>query len=318
MPKKLNFEDFINQSKTHHGDKYDYSRSVYVNAKTKIEIICPSHGSFYQIPDSHKKCGCPKCGSQLAASKQKLEKDEVIAQFIEIHGHKYDYSLVDYKNNSSLLTIICKVHGEFHLSAHKHKNGRGCQECGKSERLDKFKKVMSGKPSPKRLSYDDFLLRATSKHNGKYSYEPNLNFLGSKSLVSIICPEHGKFERVAEKHLIGRGCPHCKRSKQYSNISLTWLKSLGINLIYEYRLPDWPTKKVDAYDPITNTIFQFHGDYWHGNPTRHNREDINKTCGVTFGQLYDSTIQSDEKLISMGYSLVVMWESEWKSHITKT
>jgi len=53
---------FIEKSKKIHGDKYDYSLSDYYLAKTKIKIICPEHGIFYQEPRHHiRGVGCPKC-----------------------------------------------------------------------------------------------------------------------------------------------------------------------------------------------------------------------------------------------------------------
>lgn len=45
-----------------HNNRYDYSRVVFCDAKTKVEIICPEHGSFFQRKDSHVKgAGCKKC-----------------------------------------------------------------------------------------------------------------------------------------------------------------------------------------------------------------------------------------------------------------
>ena len=56
-------ETFIQKALTKHGEQYDYSRVVYVNNKTPVEIICPEHGVFYQRPDSHLVGkGCPFCG----------------------------------------------------------------------------------------------------------------------------------------------------------------------------------------------------------------------------------------------------------------
>lgn len=55
-------EKFIEKAKSVHGDKYDYSKSVYVGTKQPIEIICKKHGSFFQTPNDHlSKKGCPKC-----------------------------------------------------------------------------------------------------------------------------------------------------------------------------------------------------------------------------------------------------------------
>ena len=62
MPKKLTQEEFINRAKEKHGDKYDYSKVNYINSSTKICIICPIHGEFWQAPLDHLKYkGCKLC-----------------------------------------------------------------------------------------------------------------------------------------------------------------------------------------------------------------------------------------------------------------
>ena len=62
--KRLTTDEFIRRAKDIHGNKYDYSKSVYVNAVTKVCIICPEHGEFWQLPNNHLKgCGCPKCSN---------------------------------------------------------------------------------------------------------------------------------------------------------------------------------------------------------------------------------------------------------------
>ena len=60
--KKSNNEDFIDKSRSVHGYLFDYSHVNYVNARSKVKIICPTHGSFYQIPCHHLSGhGCPGC-----------------------------------------------------------------------------------------------------------------------------------------------------------------------------------------------------------------------------------------------------------------
>ena len=64
--KKLTTEDFISKAREVHGDKYDYSKTEYVNNKTPICIICPEHGEFKQTPYPHLRgCGCAKCGEKV-------------------------------------------------------------------------------------------------------------------------------------------------------------------------------------------------------------------------------------------------------------
>ena len=63
MPKKLTLEQFIEKAKTIYGNKYNYSNFKYVNYKTKGEIICKKHGSFFKTPEKFlvQKEKCPKC-----------------------------------------------------------------------------------------------------------------------------------------------------------------------------------------------------------------------------------------------------------------
>lgn len=56
-------EEWIERARQVHGDKYDYSQTVYVNQRTNVKIICPIHGLFEQKADSHiRGCGCRLCG----------------------------------------------------------------------------------------------------------------------------------------------------------------------------------------------------------------------------------------------------------------
>ena len=93
MPKRLTQEEFILKSKKIHGDKYDYSKVSYINNRTKVCIICPEHGEFWMIPDSHlRKRGCPMCGTRAAQMKNRLTQEEFIKRAKEIHKNKYDYT----------------------------------------------------------------------------------------------------------------------------------------------------------------------------------------------------------------------------------
>ena len=62
MPKKLTTEQFVAKAREIHGDKYDYSKVVYVNAKTKVCVTCKEHGDFWITADdfTHGK-GCRTC-----------------------------------------------------------------------------------------------------------------------------------------------------------------------------------------------------------------------------------------------------------------
>ena len=53
MAKKLTTQEFIKRAKQTHSNKYDYSKTNYVNSQTKIIIICKIHNEFLQKPNNH-------------------------------------------------------------------------------------------------------------------------------------------------------------------------------------------------------------------------------------------------------------------------
>ena len=116
------------KSSGHWNDNYNYSKVEYVGAKTNVIIICPIHGEFLQTPNKHviNKRGCQICGGTKL-----ITKDEFLKRAKLIHGDKYDYSKVIYKDFDTKLKIICPIHGEFLQKPIKHITAKhGCYKCG--------------------------------------------------------------------------------------------------------------------------------------------------------------------------------------------
>lgn len=85
----LTTEDFIEKARKIHGDKYNYSKVNYVNNHTKVCIICPEHGEFWQKPNAHLNGnGCPKCCGRNKTT------EEFIKEAKNKYGDKYDLSLI--------------------------------------------------------------------------------------------------------------------------------------------------------------------------------------------------------------------------------
>ncbi len=195
---KLSLSDVIKQFKEVHGDRYDYSKVIYINTNSKVEIICSKHGSFYKKPSKHKLgAGCPDCKKIEHGNKLRLSTEDVIKQFKEVHGDKFDYSLVDYKTTHTKVKIICSVHGEFEQSPSAHKNGFGCAKCaGKGQ-----------------LSTEEVIKQFREIHGNKYDYSL-VDYTKHENKLKIICPEHGEFEQSASSHKAGSGCPVCGGTQQ--------------------------------------------------------------------------------------------------------
>ena len=250
MNKKLTKEEFIEKAKKIHGDKYDYSKvELTGNNKTKVCIICPEHGEFWQKQNAHL-CGqgCQKCYGN-----KKLTKEEFIEKAKQIHGEKYDYSKVEYKNNHTKVCIICPEHGEFWQLPSSHLQGHACQKCS----LKKLSKINS-------LGLENFIKKAKKVHGDKYDYS-KVNYINNKTKVCIICPEHGEFWQKPNDHLNGCGCQICSL---YENIQENKLFELLVKkfsiLVERQKKFKWLKHinllKLDFYLPDYNIAIEYQGE----------------------------------------------------------
>jgi hypothetical protein len=143
---------FIDKAKIKHKDKYNYSQSIITNSKTKIKIICPSHGIFEQTPNDHLNgYGCPDCGGT-----KKLTTDKFIDKAKQIHADRYDYSICEYKTTKTKLKLICPTHGEFEVTPNNHLNGKGCRQCGLNNGVWSYS--LWEQKGLKSINYDSFKL----------------------------------------------------------------------------------------------------------------------------------------------------------------
>jgi hypothetical protein len=189
---------FVQRAQAVHGKKYDYSKTTYTDARSKLKIICRKHGPFSQVANSHLRgIGCPICGAeQRGRSKTARAAAEFIGNAKKIHGDKYDYSLVKYEKASKKVRLVCKKHGPWLQTPNNHLRGNGCPACAVVTRRNIFLHTKR-----------DFIKRARAAHGNKYSYPGS--YTDSNTRIRIRCPIHGEFEQVAATHLSGRGCRKC-------------------------------------------------------------------------------------------------------------
>lgn len=141
--KTKTLSQFISEAKSIHGDKYDYSKTKYTKLKSKVVIICPTHGEFEQIPKSHLSGGgCLKCGRQTCGDQSRLTTETFIERAKEIHNNFYDYSESVYISSSQKIKIICPIHGLFEQNAKHHSVGVGCPICKESKGEKEVRKFL--------------------------------------------------------------------------------------------------------------------------------------------------------------------------------
>ena len=151
---------------------------------------------------------------------KKFTTYDFIKRAKEVHGEKYDYSLVEYKTDKIKVKIICPEHGILMQSPNVHYN-HGCKKCSDSNR---------------NLTLSEFINRSKTKHNNKYDYSLSY-YTDANSIVKIICPEHGIFEQIAFSHYgKGYGCQKCSNSDPKNTLEFIKKAKLAHGAKYDYSL----------------------------------------------------------------------------------
>lgn len=259
---QLTTEKFIEKSREVHGNKYNYSNVNYTNNNTKVCIVCPEHGEFWQRPSSHLNgCGCPKCANQKISVKHLSNTEEFIEKAHKFHGDKYDYSKVKYINSTTPVCIICPEHGEFWQTPNNHLKNEGCQKCYDDKR-----------GVSQRLTTEEFIKKANEIHKDKYDYS-KVNYINCNTKVCIVCHkkdkygnEHGEFWQRPDHHLTSKcGCPKCQDKHLEEEIRSLLIKN-KINFEQEKTF-DWLSNSetnyhqyLDFYLPDYNIAIECQGE----------------------------------------------------------
>ena len=196
MPRFMDTALFIEKAKKVHGEKYDYSKVNYVDAKTKVTIMCPKHGEFEVTPNSHLNGnGCKECAKELTKEKLGISKEEFIRRATEKFGDKFDYSNIDYKGFREKTTLYCHKHGPFEASPFNHlRRDSGCCPGCKKE--------------AKALTTEQFIAKSKEKYGDRFSYEHTV-YKSNEEPIIITCPVHGNIETTPHEHFFGNGCRLC-------------------------------------------------------------------------------------------------------------
>lgn len=235
-------EDFIQKASIKHNNKYDYSKTNYVNSYTSVCIICPDHGEFWQKPGAHLAGrGCPYC-----AGKNKTT-DSFIEEIRKIHGDDYDYSKLVYAGAFNPVRLICPKHGEFIATPHSLLSGQGCPQCGREKTANK-----------QRLGYNKFIENARKVHGEKYDYS-KVNYVNAHTPVCIICPKHGEFYMTPNTHTSKkRGCPICNETALERQVRVFCEKN-DVKYIIQKRF-DWlKSQPFDVFLPEYNIAIECQG-----------------------------------------------------------
>lgn len=352
--------DFLERAHKVHGNRYDYSKSIYAGNKHKVLIICNIHGPFNQSPEKHwTGQGCSKCGRKKTTLLRTKSFEDFVEEASKIHNNKYGYYRDNYINSKSYIEIECPIHNRYPQNASDHLQGYGCSECQPNFKdtyetfCEKANKIHNNlynykdfvyvnsktkgiihcsihgpfeqKPyahlSMKQgcftcggrtpLTQEVFLKRAKEMHGAQFDYSQFI-YTTYDTKGTVICSIHGPFDIKPAKHLgRGDGCPDCGGS--ISKGETKWLDSLNLPNIIRNKQIIINGKQIrpDAFDPTTNTLYEFNGDYWHGNPMYYDQNKLHPKVPKTFGELYQATLNREKLIKDAGYNLVSIWESDF-------
>lgn len=245
---KITTEIFIERAMKVHGDKFDYTNTLYQKLDSKVSILCHTHGIFQQNAADHLNGnGCPGCSGN-----RKLDTNSFIENAKNIHGNEYDYSLVKYVNNKTKITIKCTHHGMFEQQPNNHISGQGCPKCKNKKLSDNMVK------SPNVLvnELNDIFL------NENYIYDFK-NYINNRSFIKVTCPVHGEFTKSYQSLRKGFGCADCAGYKSKGERLIgEWLKDNNIEYIPQMKFSGCMLDRelrFDYYLPKHNICIEYNG-----------------------------------------------------------
>lgn len=198
--KRKTTEEFVNQAMNKHGNFYDYSLVDYKDSKTSVTIICPKHGEFNQVPNTHLVSGCNKCGTERATLKMKLKIEDVFELFRE---NGLEPLFKEYNKNSERLLG-------------RTKEGYIVLIC---VNVLKTSKKLSVFDSKNRYTLQN--IKLWLKIN-KIEYEliDGQTYVGSHKQLSFNCHKHGEFKTSWDNLHSGSGCQKCAKESMKNILKL--------------------------------------------------------------------------------------------------
>lgn len=280
----LDSEKYLNSFLEVHGKRYDYSNVVFGNSESKITIGCRKHGDFQMTPRTHKNGhGCPHCARvKRSATKIENASKSFISRARQIHGHKYDYSKVEYVKAKQSVTITCKVHGDFHQTPVSHLQGKGCAKCARNRKLTR----------------SEFINRANRRHGLKYSYD-SVIYKNTYTKVTITCPVHGEFKMEPDRHMRSDGCPECSKFKPLTTEDFIYRSVKTHGDTYSYSNASY----VNSYTLVSVTC-PTHGDF-KIKPNLHYNGKGCPSCDDSGKECYVYLLLSSEGRCKVGISVDV-------------
>lgn len=210
---------------------------------------------------------------------KRLTVEEFIRRAVKLYGDKYCYSKVEYRNSSTKVCVICRIHGDFMTIPNNFLKGHACPACAGRQRITRAV----------------FIERSNKKHSCRYDYS-KVNYRGRDIPVTIICPVHGEFLQKPTYHMNGNGCPRCFGTPKSTTEEFINKAKTVYGEQYDYSKVNYKGNKIKVC-----IICPKHGEWWvtpnnflrgsrcpvcFGTP-KHTKEEFVARARVVHGDKYD-------------------------------
>lgn len=261
MPSRLTTDEWVEKAKILHGDRYDYSKSVYKGRTANITIICPVcgpievHAGFHVTKTpARKPTGCNTCNRNRAAKSLTKSFDEMVSDARAVHGDRYEYIEDTYVSARVQMKMICPSHGEVTMIPDSHINKQAiCKECGKrvKSRRTLHERALKSAARITELSQNAVTLQIAS-------------YVGQNFDCEMRCKKHGFFIRKPILAMQTRHpCPSCMRElpKDNSQISAEEIRKRLMTLKGDFEVIDVMGEGKKARIEILCTAQKPHGRF---------------------------------------------------------
>lgn len=252
----------------------------------------------------------------------KLTEDKFRERVNSINGHLIKLHMNIYTGVDSRYTVEC-THGfnELYGWALLKEKKYCCNKGYHSQRIPVLFKSLDNRIDEIKEIWGDNFDYTTAK------------FDSDNRKIILKCKIHGEFSQWIQNLLKANkslfGCPFCSKETQYdrnitnlekarialqksglsgkwvSKSETKWLDDLGI-----YHRQVWLENvkyRVDGFDYDTNTVYLYHGQFWHGCPTTYDPEMQHPILKIKMKDLYEKTMHYETKIKNAGYNLITKW-----------
>ena len=304
MARKLTQEEFINRYQALY-PKFLFDRTIYIKDSIKVEVGCSICGHYrYLSPEAlrNKKAGCPYCSHQYIGQKRRQKNIQLKLEAFKRStiSHRFDC-------NEDCTKIICK-------------------SCG---RQYAFRTQDYTCYCEHPYDTDWFIKKSKERFGDMFDYSKAV-YTGTNKYLTLICNTCKKeFQVKPNWHFYTGKCPYCNSHKShgYSLEAVELFDNLSkrchINIQHslngrEYCISykDLSGKKkrikVDGYNHKLNLVLEFNGDLFHGNPKLFKGDEFcHPYKKIPARDLYQSTINKENLLKSLGYNVISIWEYDY-------